>query len=72
MEYTIVGFYPEHGWWALIKPAGTKEDEALSELKRMVLEPTENDKAIIGNATVLSLSVVQKKDAWWRDSFMLD
>lgn len=67
MEYTIIGFYPEHGWWALIKPAGTKEDEALSELKRMVLEPTENDKRLIGKATVLSLSIVQKKDAWWND-----
>ena len=70
MEYTIVGFYPDHGWWALIKPAGTNEDEALNELKRMVLTPTGNDKRIIGNATVLSLSAVSKKDAWWNDPFL--
>lgn len=67
MEYTIIGFYPEHGWWALIKPAGTKKGEALSELKRMVLEPTENDKKLIGNATVLSINTIRKEEAWWND-----
>ena len=70
MEYTIIGYYPENGWWALIKPAGTNEDHALDELKRMVLAPTDNDKKLIGAATVLSLSVVSKKDAWWNDSFL--
>lgn len=72
MEYTIIGFYPERGLWALVSPAGADKNEALKILRRMVLEPTENDKKLIGNATVLSINTIRKEEAWWNDPFMLD
>lgn len=70
MEYTIIGYYPEHGWWALISPVGYDKEEALNVLKRMILSPTDNDKALIGKATILSIDTVSKENAWWNDPFL--
>mgnify|MGYP006988909865 FL=1 len=70
MEYTIIGYYPEHGWWALIKPVGSDKEHALAVLKQMLTEPTDNDKKLIGKATILSIDTVSKENAWWNDPFL--
>lgn len=71
MEYTIIGYYPRLDTWCLVALAGTEKEHALSVLKRMITEPTENDKKSIGDATVLSIDTVSKENAWWRDPFLM-
>lgn len=70
MEYTIIGYYPDRNWWALVAPVGHEKEKALGVLRRMITEPTENDKKLIGTATILSLDTVSEKDAWWHDPFL--
>lgn len=71
MEYTIIGYYPELETWCLVAVAGFDKDHALSVLKRMVMNPTENDEKLIGTATVLSINTINKEDAWWHDPFLM-
>ena len=71
-EYMIVADYPEIGE-AMVCPLanGTSEERANEILKQMVENPTENDKALIGEGKNLRVEKIDRRNCWWNDPVMV-
>lgn len=71
-EYIIVADYPDVGEAMVVPMAnGVSRRFANTVLKRMVENPTENDKALIGEGKNLRVEKIESWQCWWNDPVMV-
>lgn len=66
IEYIITGQYPTNGR-CMITICGHELEDAKKTLLRMKTEPTDNDLALIGEASDLRVDKITSNLAWWND-----
>lgn len=65
-DYYIVGDN-EYGKECLVVPCGKDEKFAEQKLKRMLEDPTENEKRWMGNLKNIRIASDDSEKCWWND-----
>jgi hypothetical protein len=66
MEYVIVGDTKEYKG-CLIYVCGKSQENAEKMLKKVLNNPTENDKLVTKGHTNLRIEEVEDSECWWND-----
>ncbi len=68
-QWVIMGAYEEIGSALIcVLPRGCDEASAMNVIHRMTVNPSQVERLMIGDATIIWAQEVDADDAWWNDN----